>query len=268
VSIKAGEVHLARLRRAVGLLARSPDKLAAAHRYPRAVHAQIERRRNLLGRSRRRDHGPITIDLRTKRLGRTLDALGVDVYSGQLREQLAALGEAHQSADCADHPRHPRRQRAVVDAKVSIAWAEAPLARRALVIGTLEPEFAEHARDLLAMAPGVACLSRTPPARQLRPRVVRGVGVQALLDGPSSDPQNASAQRHLDRLEVDLRADRPAYERFDFRPDFRVETRFEPPFLAASVEAACGESSSASAQRSHASQYASSRSRNPCPAAT
>jgi hypothetical protein len=58
------------------------------------------------------------------------------------------------------------------------------------------------------------------------------------------------------------------YERFDLRLDLRVEARFEPPFLAASVEAACGKSSWASAQRSHASQYASSRSRNACPACT
>jgi hypothetical protein len=84
--------------------------------------------------------------------------------------------------------------------------------------------------------------------------MIRDVGVQALLDRPGGESKCPPPRRHLDRLEIDLVADARIYERFDLRDDFRLEVRFEPPFLAASAEAASAESSSASAQRSQACQ--------------
>jgi len=88
-----------------------------------------------------------------------------------------------------------------------------------------------------------------------------------VLDGAGRHPQRLAAHSRLDRLEVPARDRVGAYERFDLRDDFGREGRLEPPFGAASDEAASGASSWASAQRSQASQKASTWRRNCWPAA-
>jgi len=84
--------------------------------------------------------------------------------------------------------------------------------------------------------------------------IVRVVGVQPLLDGPRCDRECPSPGRGLDRLEVQSIGRARRDQRLDFADDLGIERRFEPPFLAASCEAASGTSSSASAHRSHACQ--------------
>lgn len=63
--------------------------------------------------------------------------------------------------------------------------------------------------------------------------MVRGVGVEPVLDGPGGQAQDLTARGGLDGLEVQP-IDRPrAYERLDLGGDFARERLFEPPFLAA-----------------------------------
>ena len=99
--------------------------------------------------------------------------------------------------------------------------------------------------------------------------MVRGIGVEPALDGPSGYVQGLAARRGLDGLEVQAVNRSRADQRFDFGGDFAGERFFELPFLAASVsEAAWAASSSSSDHRSHACQYASTSLRNCWPAST
>jgi hypothetical protein len=98
--------------------------------------------------------------------------------------------------------------------------------------------------------------------RQVGASVVGVVGVQTLLNGPRCDRERPSPGRSLDRLEVQPVGRAGDNQRFDFADDLGVERRLEPPFLAASCETASLVSSSASAHRSQAPQYASTSLRN------
>jgi hypothetical protein len=94
--------------------------------------------------------------------------------------------------------------------------------------------------------------------------VVGRVGVEPLRDNPRGYRQGPPPRGHLDRLKV---LDRFAtYERFDLGRNLSLKRLLEPPFFAASCEAASGASISASAHRSQASQYASKALRNCWPA--
>jgi hypothetical protein len=84
--------------------------------------------------------------------------------------------------------------------------------------------------------------------------VIRGVGVESLLDGKGRHPQCFSPRRRLDCLKIPLLDATRPYERLDLRNDRGREPRFEAPFLAASSEATWGISNCASAHRSHACQ--------------
>ncbi len=79
------------------------------------------------------------------------------------------------------------------------------------------------------------------------------VRVEAAGDGESCDAQRVAPRSDFDRFEVPL-FDRRAYERVDLCDDLGREGLFEPPFFAASSEAASGASISVSAHRSQASQ--------------
>ena len=73
--------------------------------------------------------------------------------------------------------------------------------------------------------------------------MVGGVRVDAPLDGARRHAQRLAPRSRLDRLEVPILNCAVAYKRFDLRDDLDLERRFEPPFLAASCEAASGASS-------------------------
>jgi hypothetical protein len=84
--------------------------------------------------------------------------------------------------------------------------------------------------------------------------VVRGVGVEPLLDRPARHAHRLAVHGRLEGFEVSVVDGARAYERFDLGRDFPREDRREPPFSASSA-ACCA--SSASAHLSQASQNAS-----------
>ena len=121
-----------------------------------------------------------------------------------------------------------------------------------MVIGPLQGEVAKHRCEALRAPAGI--VGRRPAATRLLGRgVVGGIGVQAPLDEAGGQLQRAPADRDFDRFEIEPRAGSRRYERFDFLGNFGRQARLEPPFWAASGEAAGGVRTWALA---HASQTA------------
>jgi len=99
-------------------------------------------------------------------------------------------------------------------------------------------------------------------ARKCRPAAVGRIGVEPTLDRMRRCLKRLTTRRDLNGFEIDaLDCSRPD-QRFDLADDLCLERRFEPPFSVSILEAASLASSSASAQRSHASQNASTCLRN------
>jgi hypothetical protein len=84
--------------------------------------------------------------------------------------------------------------------------------------------------------------------------VVARIGVEPALDSSRCHLKRLATRSGLNGLEVQSLERTVAYERFNLRRDFRVKGLFEPPFWAASWEAACAASSCASPHDSQASQ--------------
>ena len=68
--------------------------------------------------------------------------------------------------------------------------------------------------------------------------MVRGVRIQSSRDGSGGEGQRLTACRDLHRFEIQTLARPRSYERFDLLGDLGFEGRLEPPFSAASFEAA------------------------------
>jgi hypothetical protein len=79
--------------------------------------------------------------------------------------------------------------------------------------------------------------------------VVRGVGIEPLLDRPGRHTHRHAPYGRLEGFEVALVDVNSAYERFDLGRDFRGEDRLEP-FFSAPCSVCSSASSSASAARS------------------
>jgi hypothetical protein len=98
------QLDLARLGRAVGLLARTVHQLLLAHRHAGAVHPKVQRRRHRPLERQRVDPVLLVLgDLAPERLGRSLDMLGGHVHPGQLGQELVAFLEADHRAHPPDH---------------------------------------------------------------------------------------------------------------------------------------------------------------------
>ena len=138
--------------------------------------------------------------------------------------------------------------------------AEARLACGAVVVGARQGQRPQHTLDGLGTPAGVARRLPTRAGRR-RARVVRGVSVDAPFHSARRHPQRPTARGRLDRLEVPVVDHRVAYQRFDFGDDLGCERRFDPPFLAASCEAA------SSGIRNWASHTRSLASTSSCPSA-
>lgn len=107
----------------------------------------------------------------------------------------------------------------------------------AMVVGALQFERAEHTGDDLCAPPGKT--SRVAArAGSLRPSVVRMVGVEVVRNGGRRQTQCFAAGSGLDGFEVQCVGSFVAYEPLDLLADLRRQRLVEPPFLAASVEAA------------------------------
>ena len=122
-----------------------------------------------------------------------------------------------------------------------------------MVIGTLDRQRAYYAMEHLRTP---AYVARRPLtfARDCRTCVIRGVGVQALLNSAGRHTHRLSAHRRLDRLKIPVLNRTRPYERLDLRNDLGREPPFEALFLAASSEAASVFSNWLSAHCSHACQ--------------
>lgn len=91
-------------------------------------------------------------------------------------------------------------------------------------------------------------------APKVRADMVRVIGVEPLLNRTSRHRKGSASCGCFDGLKIQPIRRTRSNQRFDFTDDFEVEGFFEPPFLAASFELACGACSSKSAHCSQASQ--------------
>ena len=134
-----------------------------------------------------------------------------------------------------------------------------------MVIGPLQRQFAKHAGKCFLTPVDVAC-GLSAKAGPLWTGVVGGVGIDALLQRPCRDLKNGIAQMYFGGFEIEFGDVYAVYERLDFLEDGGVELgldlSLEPPFLAASGEAASRSFSSLSAACSQSFQNASASLRN------
>jgi hypothetical protein len=68
-----------------------------------------------------------------------------------------------------------------------------------MIVGALQMQGAQGAVKVFRAASGVASLTATT-ARQARPGVIEGVGIESLFDGARGQLQSLLAHRHLQRL--------------------------------------------------------------------
>src|SRR3989449_4348143 len=168
------------LFRSVVLLARAPPQFGTAHRHARPVDPQVQRRGQ--GLTTAGFHPPLLVfgDLRPQPFGGPFHLLGLDLDARQLLQQIAALLEADQRAHGSRHAGHGGRKRAALPTQRPVPWTIAAPATRAMIVGALQPQRAEHAQEALRSS---AYVSRRLPAGtdQLRACVVARLRVQALL---------------------------------------------------------------------------------------
>ena len=70
-----------------------------------------------------------------------------------------------------------------------------------MIVRALQTQGTEHAVKVFAATPGVARLTPTR-ARQTRPGVIGGVGIESLFDGAGGQLQGLLAHGHLQRLHI------------------------------------------------------------------
>lgn len=105
----------------------------------------------------------------------------------------------------------------------------------------------------LGPAAGVA-RSLAAAARQFGSPVVAVILVELLFQRAGGQAQRTTARRRLQGFQVGFLDRLPPDQDLDFLGDLGLEARREPPFLAASAEAAGNWSSSSSAHCSHSFQ--------------
>ena len=72
-----------------------------------------------------------------------------------------------------------------------------------MIVGALQMQGAQGAVKAFRAASGVASFTSTT-ARQTRPGVIGGVGIESLFDGARGQMQSLLAHRHFQRLQVQL----------------------------------------------------------------
>ena len=156
----------------------------------------------------------------------------------------------------------------MLHAERAVARTKTLLAGRTVVVGPLQRQIPKHAGECFFTPVDIAC-GLSAGAGSLWPGVVRDVGIETLLEGSCRDLKNGAAEMHFGGFKIELVHAHTVYKRLDFLegggPELRLDLRLEPPFLAASCQAASRSSSSLSAACSQRFQKASTWLRNCCP---
>jgi hypothetical protein len=195
------ELYFPRFRRAVRLFARAPGKFRGSHGNTCPVEAQVKSGRQRFFPQWLRVEPFIGGDLLTERFGATLDLTGINADAGQFPQQLAAFLKADHRTDCSNHADGGRRKAGFVHSQVTVARTESAFAVRAVIVGTIQVEFSQDALENLAPASGIAS-GVAAVAGERRARLIRSVGVEALLDGARRQAQNLSPRSGLDGFEI------------------------------------------------------------------
>jgi hypothetical protein len=95
---------------------------------------------------------------------------------------------------------------------------------RAMIVGTIQFEFAQDAVENLAPASGLAS-GLAAVAFERRTRLIRSVGVEALLDGARRQAQNLSPRSGLDGFEIYAIGGAATQQRIHFNADVAGQLR-------------------------------------------
>ena len=196
---QSGQLDLARLGRAVGLLPAAALDLGGAHRHAAAVHPQVHRRR---GAGDGFCHSAfVGGDLTSQSFGTALDLLGLDAHRGQFPQQVAGRGEAEVRGRPPHHPQHAGRQRRGVHTQGPVARTHTHTAGVAMVVGPFQGQQPEQRGEGLGATAGVARLSAAA-TRDGRIRRVGIVRVEELRQRLRGKVEGSTTQGLLDGLEV------------------------------------------------------------------
>jgi hypothetical protein len=157
-------------------------------------------------------------DLVTERFGAALSLTGIDADAGQFPQQLAAFLKTDHRTDCSNHADGGRRKAGFPHSQLTVARTESAPAVRAMIIGTIQFEFAQYALKNLAPASGIAS-GLAAVAVERRTRLIRSAGVEALLDGARRQAQNLSPRSGLDGFEIDAIGGAATQQRIHFNGD-------------------------------------------------
>jgi hypothetical protein len=174
----------------------------------------------------------ISGDLLSERFGAALYLTGIHSDAGQFPQQLAAFLKADHRTDCSHPADGGRRKAGFLHSQVTVARTESASAMRAMIVGTIQFEFAQDAVENLAPASGLAS-GLAAVAFERRTRLIRSVGVEALLDGARRQAQNLSPRSGLDGFEIYAIGGAATQQRIHFNADVAGQLRGERSFFCA-----------------------------------
>ena len=129
-----------------------------------------------------------------------------------------------------------------------------------MVVGPLQPQIPKDTGKGFPAAVDVAC-GLSAGAGPMWAGEAGAIGVDAQFERPCGDLKNGVADMDFGSFEIEFVHAQAVYERLDFLEggglELRLDLRLEPPFLAASDEAALRASNSLSAACSQSFQKAS-----------
>ena len=99
-----------------------------------------------------------------------------------------------------------------------------------MIIRALQMQGTQHAVKAFGAAPGVASLTPTT-ARQVRPGVIGGVGIEPLFDGAGRQLQSLLAHRHFQRLQIQAVDGLAPHKRLNLVHDVGSQQRGERSFF-------------------------------------
>ena len=123
-----------------------------------------------------------------------------------------------------------RRKAGLLDPQLPVTRIESAAAKRTVIAGPIQLEFVQYALHNLHPASGIAS-GLTACAVQRRTNVIRGVGVEALLDSARRQSQNLASCGGLDGFEIQVIRGATTQQRIQINGDVVSQFRGERIFF-------------------------------------
>jgi hypothetical protein len=150
------DLYFPRFCGTVGLFACASGQFFDPHRNAGAVEAQVKGGRQRLFPQRPGVEPFIGGDFVAERFGVALNLTGVNANARQFPQQLAAFLETNHRTDGPHHADGGRRKAGLLDPQLSVTRVESTAAMPAMIVGSVQLEFAQDALNHLEPASGIA----------------------------------------------------------------------------------------------------------------